>query len=149
MKEDFIPPLEELAIPGAIHLPCLLVGEPAVDLVQRLGGPGAQVREPGLGLDLGQQLGQDQLAIGPVLLGQGIPALEQGVHTVHPQGRHSFVLAPFLIRASGHISGRLRRGPRPRPGRARGEWPSPDAAASTSRHAPTGVDRARIGSPAG
>ena len=53
MKEGFIPPLEELAIPAAVRLPRLLVGEAAVDLFQRVGGTGAQVREPGLGLDLG------------------------------------------------------------------------------------------------
>ena len=53
MKEGFIPPLEELAIPAAVRLPRLLVGEAAFDLFQRVGGTGAQVREPGLGLDLG------------------------------------------------------------------------------------------------
>ena len=53
MKEGFIPPLKELAIPGAIRLPRLLAGEAAVELVQCIGGPGAQVREPGFGLDPG------------------------------------------------------------------------------------------------
>ena len=53
MKQGFIPPLEELAIPAAVRLPRLLVGEAAFDLFQRVGGMVRRLREPGLGLDLG------------------------------------------------------------------------------------------------
>src|SRR5271157_2397227 len=98
MKEGFIPPLEELAIPAAVRLPRLLVGEAAFDLFQRVGGTGAQVREPGLGLDLGQQSGEGQSAIGPVFPSQAISTLEEEVLTFAPQGRQSLGLGVVVVR---------------------------------------------------
>ena len=125
------------------------VGEPAPDLVERAGGPAAQVGQPGLGLDLGQQLGQGHPRLVQLPAGQLLLALSEAVARFQPPPCDALVLAPGLGTHDGGVPQQARDEDHQGEQADGGERGRRRAASGPLQpRSQAGVRRARIGSPA-